>query len=267
MGVRVEDCTRAQAAVAVAGPIALCWNQMRIDPNGLIGGCPALVVRKALRHLRVWDQWGVAELEAAAALAPGAGRDLVKALRTEGLIEASARGAWSVTQAGRTFSVASAARPVTRATAEKALAEFLDRVGQVNRDPYFLGKVIRVVLFGSMLKPEVMRLSDVDLAVELATKEADFDRAREQNYRRAEELAEKGKQFRNVLDWELCWYFETRHFLKGGSRVIAMADYKAEKALVLAVPHRFLIGEPEQMAAPTTTRPAPRQRRPRDCPF
>ena len=194
-------------------------------------------------------------------------RDLVKALRTEGLIEASARGAWSVTQAGRTFSVASAAKPVTRATAEKALAEFLDRVEQVNRDPYFLGKAIRVVLFGSMLKPEVMRLSDVDLAVELVTKEADFDRARQQNYRRAEELAEKGRQFRNVLDWELCWYFETRHFLKGGSRVIAMADYKAEKTLVLAVPHRFLIGEPEQIAAPTTTRPAPRQRRPRDCPF
>jgi hypothetical protein len=53
-----------------------------------------------------------------------------------------------------------------------------------------------------------MRLSDVDLAVELVTKEADFDRAREQNFRRAEELAEKGRQFRNVLDRELCWYFE-----------------------------------------------------------
>ena len=67
------------AAVALAGPIALCWSQMRIDPNGLIGGCPTLVVRKVLRHLRVWDQWGVAEVEAAAALAPGTGRDLVKA--------------------------------------------------------------------------------------------------------------------------------------------------------------------------------------------
>src|SRR5664279_1469064 len=63
---------------------------MRIDPNGMIGGCPALVVRKALRHVRVWDQWGVAELEAAAALPQGTGRDLVKALQTEGLIEASA---------------------------------------------------------------------------------------------------------------------------------------------------------------------------------
>jgi predicted nucleotidyltransferase len=68
----------------------------------------------------------------------------------------------------------------------------LDRVGQVNRDPYFLGKVVRVVLFGSMLKPEADRLSDVDVAVELATKETDFDRAREQNYVRAEELEDQG---------------------------------------------------------------------------
>ena len=52
---------------------------MRIDPNGTIGGCPSLAVRKVLRYLRVWDQWGVADLEAAAALAPGTGRDLVKA--------------------------------------------------------------------------------------------------------------------------------------------------------------------------------------------
>ena len=193
MGVRVEDCTRAQAAVALAGPIALCWNQMRIDPNGLIGGCPALVVRKALRHLRVWDQWGVAELEAAAALAPGAGRDLVKALRTEGLIEASGKGAWAVTQAGRTFSAATAAKPVTRATAEKALAEFLELVTQVNEDPYFLAKTTRVVLFGSMLRPKVERLSDVDLAVELVSKEVDGDLAGLKNRQRAEELADQGR--------------------------------------------------------------------------
>jgi predicted nucleotidyltransferase len=242
---------------------------MRIDPKSVIGGCPALVVRKTLRHLRVWDQWGVETLESIAAVAPGTGRDLVKALQAEGLIESCAGGGWCVTQAGRRFSVASAAKPVTKVTAEKALAQFLDRVEQVNRDPYFLGKVVRVVLFGSMLKPEVERLSDVDVAVELAAKEADGDPAREQNYRRAEQLAEKGKQFRNVIECELCWYFETRHFLKGGSRVIAMADYKAEKALVLAVPHRVLLGDnelPPDDPKPKS-KPMVRSRRPRDCPF
>jgi predicted nucleotidyltransferase len=242
---------------------------MRIDPKSTIGGCPALIVRKMLRHLRVWDQWGVETLESIAALAPGTGRDLVKALQVEGLIESCARGAWSVTQAGCAFSVATAAKLVTRVTAERALAQFLERVEHVNRDPYFLGKVVRVVLFGSMLKPEVMRLSDVDLAVELATKGSDSEQAHEQNHRRAEELATKGKQFRNVIEVELCWYFETRHFLKGGSRVIALADYQTEKPFVLAVPHRVLLGEDELLPddPKPKSRPMVRSRRPRDCPF
>ena len=98
----------------------------------MIGGFSALVVRKALRNLRILDQWNVGDLEKAAALAPGTGGDLVRALQAEGLIESCAGGAWWVTQLGRRFSVASAAKPVTRATAERALKEFLDRVGQVN---------------------------------------------------------------------------------------------------------------------------------------
>jgi predicted nucleotidyltransferase len=189
------------------------------------------------------------------------------ALRTEGLIEASGKGTWAVTQAGRTFSAATAAKPVRRATAEKALAEFLERVTQVNEDPYFLAEATRVVLFGSMLKPEVERLSDVDLAVELVSKEMDRDLASLKNRQRAEELADQGRSFRNSLEWAAVWYLEAFRYLKGGSRVISLAHYSVEKTFVLAVPHRFLIGEPEQIAAPTTTRPAPRQRRPRDCPF
>ena len=35
---------------------------------------------------------------------------------------------------------------------------------RVNWDPYFLGKAVRVVLFGSMLKPEVMRVSTLRCA-------------------------------------------------------------------------------------------------------
>ncbi len=98
---------------------------------------------------------GTEHLERAAALAPGTGRALVKALRNDGLVEASGSGAWIITQAGRTFSAATAAKLITRATAERALAQFLEGVTRVNENPYFLGKVTRVVLFGSMLKAEV----------------------------------------------------------------------------------------------------------------
>jgi predicted transcriptional regulator len=101
---------------------------MRIDPKGTIGQYPALLVRTALRHLRSLPQWGLAELETAAGLTPGDGRGLVKALRSEGLIAATGRGAWEVTQAGQTLSSATAAKRITRATADKALQQFLGRV-------------------------------------------------------------------------------------------------------------------------------------------
>lgn len=39
---------------------------------------------------------------------------------------------------------------------------------EVDQTPYILAKVTRVLLFGSMLKPKVDWLSDVDVAVELA---------------------------------------------------------------------------------------------------
>ena len=147
------------------------------------------------------------------------------------------------------------------------MAQFLERVTQVNDDPCFLAKATRVVLFGSMLKPDVERLSDVDLAVELVSKEVDFDRARLKNQQRAEELADQGRGSRNFLEWEACWYLESFRYLKGRSRVISLAHYSVEKTFVLAAPHRFLIGEAEQIAAPNAPRPAPRSRRPRGCPF
>lgn len=243
---------------------------MRIDPKGTVAGWPSLLVRRVLRQLRARLPWGLNELESAASVEAGEGRDLMKALLAQGLIERAGRERWEVTQAGRTLAAATAAKRVTRATAENALRQFLGRVERVNKDPYFLGKVTKVVLFGSMLKPEIDRLSDVDLAVELASKETDFDRARVQNYERVEKLALQGHRFRNFVEQEGCWYWEIFGFLKGQSRVIALADYAVEKALVLAVPHRFLLGQPDQTAvqsAPDNSNPVARKRRPRDCPF
>ena len=179
---------------------------MQIDPKGTIAGCPALLVRRTLRQLSTRLRWGLDELDSAASLEAGQGRALIKALLSVILIESTGRNSWTVTQAGQTLSSATAAKRIRRATAQKALQQFLGRVEKVNSDAYFLGKVTRVVLFGSMLKPEVERLSDVDLAVELASKEVDVARARARNYERVEELAAHGHRFRNFLDREGCWY-------------------------------------------------------------
>jgi len=243
---------------------------MRIDPKGEICGYPALLVHKTLRSLRAADGWGLLALEEAAKLSPGTGRALAKALQKNGLIELREPGRWTVTQTGRTMAAATAAHRISRATAEKALAQFLDRAIRVNSDPYFLARVTRLVLYGSMLRPEVEWLSDVDVAVQLEAKEKDFDRLRAQTLDRVEDLAARGHRFRDFLEREAWRYFETRRFLKGGSRVISLADYNVEKALVLAGPHRVLIGAPEEVPAeadPETPKAVRQKRRPRDCPF
>ena len=191
-------------------------------------------------------------------------------MEAEGLIEPSRHGGWTVTQADDALAVATAARPVSRQTAEKALAQFLERVGRVNEDPYFLARVTRVALYGSMLSPEVERLSDVDLAVQLVAKETDFDRLRGANAARVVQLTILGKRFGSFLEEQFCWFLETFRFLKGRSRVISLADYNVEKRLVLAVTHQMLLGEPEELPpepAPEVAQPVVRRRRPRGCPF
>jgi predicted nucleotidyltransferase len=243
---------------------------MRIDPKGTIRGYSTLLVRQTLRRLRGDFVWGEEALERAAQLTPGTGRALAKALEAEGLIKPSRGTGWTVSQAGDTLAVATAAMPVSRQTAERALTQFMERVARVNDDPYFLARVTRVALYGSMLRPEVKRLSDVDLAVQLVRKETDFDRLREANAERVEQLAIMGRRSSGFIEEQFCWFLETFRFLKGRSRVISLADYDLEKRLVLAVPHRMLLGEPDELPPepePNAPQPTVRKRRPRGCPF
>ena len=74
---------------------------MRIDPKGTVADWPALLVRRTLRRLRTRLHWTLGELESAASVAAGEGRALIKALLSEGLIEAAGRDVWKITQAGQ----------------------------------------------------------------------------------------------------------------------------------------------------------------------
>ena len=209
---------------------------MRIDPKGTVAGYPALQVRRALKQLDLFPEWDLHRFEAAT----GEGHAFVRALVAAGLVERVEKGHWSITQAGKTLSSATAAPRVTRATAEKTLATFLGRVDHVNRNAEYLGRVVTVVLFGSMLRPEVDRLSDVDLAVEITPKEPNKDRAYALNERHVQILESVGVRFRGFLDRQFYWHQEVLRFLKGRSRVISLADLKAEGGFVMAAPHRIL---------------------------
>lgn len=206
----------------------------------------------------------------AAGLQPGTGKSLLRALSAAGLVRSVGRGWWGITAEGQRLSSATAAKAVTRATAETALREFLRRVERVNRDGYFLGRVNRVVLFGSMLREEVDRVSDVDLSVEVLPKITHHEELAAKNRRRVERLLAAGHRFRNILEMHFYWYREVFRFLKSRSRVISLADYTAEKSLIMNVPHRMLLGDEEVVPASPTPELPPRvkrSRRQRDDPF
>ena len=111
---------------------------------------------------------------------------------------------------------------------------------------------------------------DLDLAVEIVPKNGNWDQLQQENQERVEELVDRGRKFRNILEIYAHWHLEVFRFLKGRSRVVSLADYAAEKSLILRVPHRMLLGEdepPPVEAAPRPESHAKSGRRPRDCPF
>jgi predicted nucleotidyltransferase len=149
---------------------------MRIDPSAFIGGFPVLFVRKAVRRLNSRLYWNSDTVQKVARTGPQEAIKLIKELEKAGVAKANrGRGlkTWTTTELAQSFGAASAAKPITRQTAERELEEFLSRVECVNRRSYFLAKVTKVVVFGTYLRPEVDRLGDVDLAVELQPKEVD----------------------------------------------------------------------------------------------
>ncbi len=245
---------------------------MRIDPNGTVGGLPALVVRKLVRALTNRLYWDLETVERILHLKPNEASGLVKALEAAGLAKAT-RGRspkkWATTQLAQCFASATAAKPITRQTAEKSLAQFLERVTRVNQDDRFLAKVTRVILFGSYLSPELKKLGDVDVGVELQPKESDRKRLRELNYQRVEQFENEGHRFGRALDREVWWHAETFRFLKGRSRSISLLDYRLEKEFVDKVPHTVLFSAPHEKSKPAneSSKEIRRTRRPKGCPL
>ncbi|MGD0499472.1 MAG: nucleotidyltransferase domain-containing protein [Bryobacteraceae bacterium] len=248
-------------------------DQMRIDPSGALGGFPVLLVRKVLRRLNDYLHWDADAVRQIAGIGPEQVADFIKALQKAGLAKANRgrdSGTWTTTQLARSFGAASAAKPITRQTAERVLQGFLERVDQVNSDPYYLARVSQAVLFGSYLRPELDRLGDIDIAVELRPKESDYEQVREANERRLADLEARGQRVAGgFLARETWWWREVLRFLKARSRAISFHDYAYEKELVDAVPNQVIFAalEREEERPKTPPTPVRRSGRSRDCPF
>ena len=245
---------------------------MRIDPKAVIGGYPALMIRKLVRKLNNIQYWKAETVQVILRNERSEAEAIVKTLVEAGLaVTAPIRvmDGWATTQFARSFGSATAAKPITRKTADHALSQLLERVNQVNTEERFLAKVTKLVVLGSYLRADVDRLSDLDIAVELQPKEANWDRLRELTLNRVEQLEIAGRRF-NWIEIQYWWHLEAFRFLKSRSRAISLIDYTAEKKFVDSVPHLVLRSVAPEVTQPTADKakaPARRRRRPSDCPF
>ena len=141
---------------------------MRLAKTDVIAGLDATTARELMRSLRTEKS-----LEYVRTRLP-AGTDAAAAL-TE-LVEAGflteEHGSpvdgdrwWVTTTRGNALGMASFAKPISRATAERLLAGLLDRARTWNENPERLVSIEEIVVFGSYLDPTVDQLGDVDIAV------------------------------------------------------------------------------------------------------
>jgi len=230
------------------------------------------MIRKLVRKLNNIQYWKAETVQVILRNERSEAEAIVKTLVEAGLaVTAPIRvmDCWATTQFARSFGSATAAKPITRKTADHALSQLLERVNQVNTEERFLAKVTKLVVLGSYLRADVDRLSDLDIAVELQPKEANWDRLRELTLKRVEQLEIAGRRF-NWIEVEYWWHFEAFRFLKSRSRAISLIDYTAEKKFVDGVPHLVLRSVAPEVTQPTADKakaPARRRRRPGDCPF
>jgi predicted nucleotidyltransferase len=115
---------------------------------------------------------------------------------------------WEQTPKGAGLRMASAAKPIKRAAADRLLSQLLERVEEVNESPDYLYKVVKVVLFGSYLDESRLTLSDIDIAVELERKEPDYEKHVEMNDAQVE------KECRSYLSFLDHNYFSYNKVLK-----------------------------------------------------
>jgi predicted nucleotidyltransferase len=179
-------------------------KSMRINPSDSISGIGIVKIRNFLRRSGRSEKWRADYASSSLHLSEEQTSDLLAELGKMGYIEKDelhyGEQYWHNTISGNSLGGASAAKSYKRQTAEKALAEFMERVQEVNSNHYYLYKVTRVVLFGSYLTdaPEV---NDVDIALEIAPKEEDTELTGLQLERRRDESVKSRKRFNSVVEW------------------------------------------------------------------
>jgi hypothetical protein len=196
------------------------WAPMRIEKGQRIAGHPALQVRRLMREAarrRLTPRLVQEILDCSEASA----RKVMVDLQAEGFVE-SDNGRVEVSIRGNALAMARTAAPLRRQTAERLIADIVNRSHAVNRDEKWAYRVRTLVLFGSCVQGGT-RPNDVDIACELAPRFGDERQSLLEQNRRAA----RGQAFRNLSQWGSWPKTEVFQFLKSRSRGLSIHQLDA----------------------------------------
>jgi len=201
---------------------------MRLSQEDRLLDYPLIAIRDFLRRNRVVP-FETSAIQAALGCSARAARRVAAAMEQAGYVQRSIthidhwRWHWRITDQGLRLANATAARPITRATAERRLIELLERVDQVNAGSYAC-RVARVRVFGSYLT-QAPNLGDIDLCVDLLPRRSDPDAQQALVRRRVQVARRAGRTFSSYPE-ELAWgEEEVNRFLRGASRVFSFVSH------------------------------------------
>ncbi len=187
----------------------------------MLCGFPAKQIRDLLRGA---NQFVTIEYAAhVLGCSPETAREVIESLKQDAYLEGPLEGReyWELTLKGSQLRAATAAKPISRKTAERLVKELLSRVGEINDSPDYLMRVSCVAVFGSYLR-EVEVLSDLDIGYCLqpkATEPAEHQRLWHEQIK-AEEV--NGRRFGNIPE-RVCWpHIKVVQALRGRARSLSL---------------------------------------------
>ena len=221
---------------------------MIVRPDQVIAGRPAKDIRKLLReihHLQVSSAY----IRDVLRCSMDEAKQVLSALEREGYLSRAGRheghDLYETTLKGNQLAGANL-RPISRATAERTLRAFMQRVGAVNSNPDYLETITGVIVFGSFLSPSE-ELGDVDVGIELERKPMGDEVFMQLAEGRRQLAQERGRRFRNLSEWVTWPTTEIWLFLRSRARQLSIHDFRELKRLP---PFRckILLGERRALA-------------------
>jgi predicted nucleotidyltransferase len=198
---------------------------MRVSKDQVICGLTASTARRMMRAY-FDDHSAQVAAELLDVDLSGAAEHL-RALEAAGYIRRSSANRvtdeplWVTTVQGNALAQASFGKPINRTTAERLLAQVVEKARSYNADPRRLLTVSQITVFGSYLDPDAHRLGDLDLAVTAVRRDTDGDRYVDSALSYAAQSKRSFGTFVDRLFWPLR---ELRIILKDRSPAISITD-------------------------------------------